>query len=280
MNKEEIKQGIHDLLKDLNQNVVIAYKKEGMAFGNERYSSWRKKVTKFLDQFLPNEKIRFNRKQSFLGGIQHSFKTPVQSFCAQDGDYEQVHSYLSSLALDIEQDNYDPPNPLKKSNIDESVKSMSSGLEQVIGICNNFEKVVRQLKSPHDKRATIHIDIINEYDVQELFYALLHLYFADIRREECTQSYAGKSARVDFLLKRENIIIEIKKTSKSLTTKEVCDQLLIDIGRYKVHLGCKTLVCFVYDPERYIGNTVALKDDLSGLHDGVDVHVVITPSDS
>jgi translation initiation factor RLI1 len=60
MNKEEIKQGIHDLLKDLNQNVVIAYKKEGMAFGNERYSSWRKKVTKFLDQFLPNEKIRFN----------------------------------------------------------------------------------------------------------------------------------------------------------------------------------------------------------------------------
>jgi REase_DpnII-MboI len=273
MNKEEIKQGIHDLLKDLNQNVVIAYKKEGMAFGNERYSSWRKKVTKFLDQFLPNEKIRFNRKQSFLGGIQHSFKTPVQSFCAQDGDYEQVHSYLSSLALDIEQDNYDPPNPLEKSNSDESVKSMSSGLEQVIGICDNFDKVVRQLKSRHDQRPTLDVD--DEYDVQDLLHSLLHLHFADIRPEECTPSNAAQCTRIDFLLKNEDIGIEVKMIKKGLTGKKVSNQLIEDIHRYKSHSNCKTLICFVYDPDKLVDNPRGIERDIKA--GNCNVHVLIRP---
>ena len=40
------------------------------------------------------------------------------------------------------------------------------------------------------------------------------LYFDDIRAEEWTPSYAGKCARVDFLLKNEKIVIEVKKTRK------------------------------------------------------------------
>lgn len=41
----------------------------------------------------------------------------------------------------------------------------------------------------------------DEYDVQDLPHALLLLYFDDVRAEEWTPSYAGKSARMDFLLK-------------------------------------------------------------------------------
>jgi hypothetical protein len=53
--------------------------------------------------------------------------------------------------------------------------------------------------------------------------------------------------------------------------------LIIDIGRYKKHPGCRTLVCFVYDPEFRIGNPAELEDDLSGQQDTMDVRVVVSP---
>ncbi len=56
-----------------------------------------------------------------------------------------------------------------------------------------------------------------------LLHALLLLYFDDIRAEAWTPSYAGKSARMDFLLKNEGVVIEVKKTRLGLTDKELGD---------------------------------------------------------
>jgi hypothetical protein len=49
------------------------------------------------------------------------------------------------------------------------------------------------------------------------------------------------------LLEDEKIVIEAKKMRENLESKQVGDQLLIDIAKYGKHLGCKTLLCFVYD---------------------------------
>jgi REase_DpnII-MboI len=273
MNKEEIIQGIISLSEDLRQNIVTAYQKRGISFGNERYFSWQKRVTKFLDQHLPNEKIRFDSKRSWLGIYQGHFETPEQSFWSQDGD--QVFSYLQSLALDIKQDHYDPPTPLKKSNSDESVASMSSALEQVVEICNNFHKVVKQLRSRHGHRPTLNVN--DEYDVQDLLHSLLHLYFADIRAEEWTPSNAAQCTRIDFLLKNESIVIEVKKTRKGLTAKEVSSELIEDIHRYQSHPDCKTLICFVYDPEERVVNPRGIEKDLNTNTEDFNVYVLIRP---
>ena len=61
----------------------------------------------------------------------------------------------------------------------------------------------------------------DEYDVQGLLHALLHLYFNDIRAEEWTPSYAAGSSRIDFLLKNERIIVETKKTRRGLSEREL-----------------------------------------------------------
>jgi REase_DpnII-MboI len=273
MNKAEIIKGISDLLEDLMQNIVTAYQKRGISFGNERYSSWRKRVTKFLDQCLPNEKIRFDSKRSWLGIHQGRFMSPEQSFWSLDGD--QVSSYLQSLALDIEQDHYDPPTLTEELNSDESVASMSSALEQVVEICNNFHKVVKQLRSRHAQRPTL--DVNDEYDVQDLLHSLLHLHFADIRAEECTPSNAAQCTRIDFLLKNEGIVIEVKKTRKGLTAKEVSSELIEDIHRYQSHPDCKTLICFVYDPEERVVNPRGIEKDLNTNTENFHVHVLIRP---
>lgn len=273
MNQKEIIQGINNLLEDLLQNILTAYEMKGIPFGNERYSSWRRRVNKFLDQYLPNEKIRFNSKRCLFGVHQLRFETPEQSFWSLDGD--QVVSYLESLALDIEQDHYDPPAPLKESNSDESALLPSSAVEQVVEICNNFHKVVKQLRSRHGQRPTL--DVKDEYDVQDLLHSLLHLHFADIRPEEWTPSNAAQCARMDFLLKNESIIIEVKKTRKGLAAKEVSSELIEDIHRYQSHPDCKTLICFVYDPEEQVVNPRGLENDLNTNTEDFNVYVFIRP---
>lgn len=131
---------------------------------------------------------------------------------------------------------------------------------ELVNIFDKFHKVVRQLRTRHDSRNTL--EIYDEYDVQDLLHALLLLHFNDIRAEEWTPSYAGGSLRMDFLLKDEGIVIEVKKTRQSMTAKSLGEELLIDREKYKAHPDCKMLYCFVYDPEGLLGNPNGIKKDL------------------
>jgi len=139
--------------------------------------------------------------------------------------------------------------------------TQSSPLENIEKLLMRFHSVARQIRQRHDERQTLDID--DEYDVQDLLHGLLKIYFDDIRPEEWTPSYAGGSSRMDFLLKTEKIVIEAKKTRNKLGAKEIGSQLVDDILRYRSHPDCKTLVCFVYDPEERILNSKGLEHDLS-----------------
>ncbi|OIN25533.1 hypothetical protein AO411_2030405 [Salmonella enterica subsp. enterica serovar Sarajane] len=153
--------------------------------------------------------------------------------------------------------------------------TLDNPLQIVEKILQRFHVVAKQIRHRYNDRDTI--EITDEYDVQDLLHGLLKIDFDDIRPEEYTPSYAGASTRVDFLLKREEIIIEVKKTRKGLKEKEIGEQLIIDIARYKSHPDCKTLVCFVYDPEQRISNPVGLKSDLEKNTTDLKVKVIISP---
>jgi len=133
-------------------------------------------------------------------------------------------------------------------------------LECVIGILERFPAFCRQLKERHDDRTTFEIN--DEYDVQDLVHALLMLHFDDIREEEASPSFAGSSSRQDFLLKKERIVIEVKKTRKSLGARKIGEELIIDMARYREHPDCDTLICFVYDPEGRVKNPKGVISDL------------------
>jgi len=66
-------------------------------------------------------------------------------------------------------------------------------------------------------------------------------------------------------------------TRKGLKDKGVGDQLTEDIARYRRHPECKTLVCFVYDPDGRISNAHGLASDLSKNADDFQVIVIIVP---
>lgn len=86
---------------------------------------------------------------------------------------------------------------------------LANAVEIIELICSHFHIVTRQLRQRYNDRPTLVIN--DEYDVQDLFHTLLRLFFSDVRPEEWTPSYAGGSSRVDFLLKSEQVVIEVKK---------------------------------------------------------------------
>ncbi len=149
-------------------------------------------------------------------------------------------------------------------------------LEAVTLICRRLHIVARQLRERRENRPTL--EIKDEYDVQDLLHSLLRLHFDDIRPEEWTPSYGGGSARMDFLLKAEQTVIEAKMARPGRSAREVSEELIVDAARYREHPDCKTLVCLVYDPEGVIKNPRGVESDLARLSDPrLKVVAIITP---
>lgn len=127
-------------------------------------------------------------------------------------------------------------------------------------IFNNFCRFVNQLRrNRHNKREHF---INDEYDVQDLLHAVLKLHFDDVRPEVWTPQYAGSSNRMDFLINDCQTAIEVKFSKENHTEKHIGDELLIDIAKYSEFPNCRSLYCFVYDPDYCIGNPKSLENDL------------------
>lgn len=138
-----------------------------------------------------------------------------------------------------------------------------------------FPAVVREINRRYGNR--LPFEIKDEHDVHDLLRGLLTLYFEDVRDEEWTPSYAGASSRMDFLLKNEQIVIEVKMVRKGLGQKQIREQLIIDKAHYRTHPDCKRLYCFIYDPEGKIKNPRGFEKDLSEKIDGFETRVLIVP---
>lgn len=138
-----------------------------------------------------------------------------------------------------------------------------------LALGERFRDVERQLQRRHDHRATLTVS--DEYDAQDLYHSLLRVFFADVRPEEWTPSYAGSATRIDFLLPEHGLAIELKNARASMTKKTLGDELIVDVGHYGKHPHVRHLVCLVFDHEGFIENPRGLERDLSQVHNGLAV---------
>jgi hypothetical protein len=147
------------------------------------------------------------------------------------------------------------------------------GLLRKIG--NRFHAVARQLRLRHDGRPTLEVE--DEYDAQDVVHALLCLEFDEIRRETWQPGYAAGTAHTYFVVPRDRIVIEVKKTRQGVGAKEIAGQLEHDALFYWTHPDCQTLFCFVYDPEARVGDPDGLEKKLTREVDDQRVEVFISP---
>jgi len=148
-------------------------------------------------------------------------------------------------------------------------------LDTVLALCRRFHLFALQLERRHAKRPSFSID--DEYDVQDLFHAILALHFDDVRAEEVTPSYAGNSSRVDFYLPDARLMVEVKMTRDSLRQRGVVSQLTEDAARYAAKDDVDTLVCLVYDPGGFCHNPTALERDVQESGRKLSVRAVVCP---
>ena len=139
-------------------------------------------------------------------------------------------------------------------------------------IIKKFHRVAISLKTRYNNRNTI--EISDEYDVQDLFGALLKINFDDVRAEEYSPSYDGGVSRIDFLVKDQKFAIEIKMARQSLKDRTLGGEL-IDSQRYQKYPDCDHLICFVYDPEPLLKNPNILVGDLSKEYDDFQLWYIL-----
>ncbi len=232
-NKEDIIDQLHDLI--IKGDKLAGSTDSYGSIVSSKFNAWRAEVLTVLrctklniPEYIEQISASRNRNRSDINALNSTLKA--------------IADQLNKDILCIEQT--------------ETINS-NSELENIF---NRFHRIARQLRTRHSSRPTL--TITDEYDVQDLLHALLLLKFEDVRPEEWTPSYAGGSVRMDFLLKNEGIVIEVKKTRASMTSKILGEELLIDREKYKEHPDCKKLYCFVYDPEGLLDNPIGIKKDL------------------
>lgn len=142
-------------------------------------------------------------------------------------------------------------------------------------ICTRFHLVARQLRLRKEYRPTLEIN--DEYDLQDLFYALLRLQFDEVGTEEWSPDYAGGARRTTYLLDWDRTAVVVKQTRPGLSTKDLAEQVKADAAHYFARPNGKTLLCFIYDPDGRIGNPRGLEADLTTVGDTYAVEVIVAP---
>lgn len=213
----------------------------------ESYARWLALATRYLESTFPTD-------------------TDITEFrrIAFDGDEVPVEKHNRLIAILESLVQYPPAAPKHSS---ESIIKL---------ICTKINKFDTQIKRRHGDRPTL--VMCDEYDLQDAIHAILRIFFDDVRAEDYIPSYAGGNSRVDFFLPNESLILETKYTRANLRDKEVGEELIIDIARYKSSGKGNHLICLVYDKNSHIVNPAALKRDIEQQSDSqFRVSVFISP---
>lgn len=148
-------------------------------------------------------------------------------------------------------------------------------LDQLRKVCTRFHLVARQLRLRKEYRPTLEIN--DDYDLQDLFYALLRLQFDEVGTEEWSPDYADGARRTAYLLDWERTAVVVKQTRPGLSTKDLAEQVKVDADHYSRRPNGSMLLCFIYDPDGRIGNPRGLEADLAMAGGAYAVEVIVAP---
>lgn len=129
--------------------------------------------------------------------------------------------------------------------------SVSQPLVRLESLLQRLPLVIRQLRARQGGRLPFRI--LDVKDLEDLTRALLPLQFEDIRPEGRTPRYAP-TTRTDFLLAPERLALTVKLATPEARGPVLASQLEEDVAYYRRLGNSQALVCFIYDPEDYLGH--------------------------
>ena len=133
------KLGIIDGLNTFKDRLVVevfdAYRNRGRSYGKERFNTWRRKFSQFLDDSLPSETAILNAKLTHFAFSNKRGESDSQKFWREDGN--NMVSYIDSLILDVENDEYDIKEQRKELPIESVAQELKSKDKVFIVHCHD-----------------------------------------------------------------------------------------------------------------------------------------------
>lgn len=144
------------------------------------------------------------------------------------------------------------------------VRFISKNSEQILreifyNFSNAVQKIIKDRRKGHPQ-----YQIEDEYDVQDILYVIIKSIFPNMRDEDSIAKVGAKSTKIDFILREEEILIEVKMIKKGDSNeKHFIEQLKVDFESYHKCVWLNKLFCFVYDPYKKTGD-ISNFNDLNG----------------
>jgi hypothetical protein len=159
---------------------------------------------------------------------------------------KQILSFVDGLlALDP-----DPPETLDSVPAAAAVAPLAE-IDWLLNILRRFDVTARALKDrPRADKKTLGYAIADEYDVQDLLFAILKPVCDDLEREDPVPKTAGDSGRVDLSSRLLGTVIEIKCAKDEARARAIARECKERVVTYSRWPDLKHLVFFVYDPGR------------------------------
>ncbi len=230
---------IDDLIAE-GEELKKVFEKEKL---QSRYNLWCRKVRIYMKKegFTQQEKEKVNVKMHYVEN-EYSENDALISLKKSLGDTIEI---LEENAFIYE---------------DKTCKQKDLLLiEKILG---NFYMHYRAMyRNPVHKKGTLAAETLdairigNEYDLQRMLYSLFIPIFPTIRQEVYSDNGYG-GMRADLYLDMYNLIIEIKCTRKSMSEK----QLIEELGADGFHYCADTIYFFVFDKTQTIKNPEAFKE--------------------
>lgn len=208
-------------------------------------------VQKFFPEFEQDflSKLKFEQTDEVPTKIlkyiyQNNFETEIDNFIASLSRSELETIDLIVLA--------ELQSHFSKQAVTKTTYKNLSAKDLIIEILENFENAVKKitdltLRYGKDKQNRNLIAIKDEYDVQDLLYFSLKSVFPEIKYEDDTSNYGGSAKRLDFYLKDEGIIIEVKHIDNA-DDKKYTKQMKEDLQSYHVVNTLTDIIFFIYAP--------------------------------
>lgn len=176
---------------------------------------------------------------------QNEFETEVNSFINELSRKELETIDLIVLA--------ELQSHFSKQSVTKTTYNKLSSRDLIIDILENFENAVKKITDKsmrYGKSSSIPRNLIkieDEYDVQDLLYFSLKSVFPEIKYEDDTSTYGGSGKRLDFYLRGEGIIIEVKHIDKA-DDKKYTKQMKDDLQSYHVVNFLTEIIFFIFAP--------------------------------
>jgi hypothetical protein len=126
----------------------------------------------------------------------------------------------------------------------------SSTRDRVLGLIDQFQASASVLARRHANRTPFVIE--DEYDVQDLFHALVLPIIPDCDPEDSAPKTAAKGMRLDFVSKSTRLGFEMKFVRSQRHADDVREEILLDEATYHSHPSVREVIAFIYDPNHHI----------------------------